>query len=44
MIFVGLMGGFAYVNIYKLILLDKRIMNNEKELSIGICKNNYYLN
>jgi hypothetical protein len=38
MIWVGLMGGAAYVNTYHLILEDKNISKDEKELAIGICK------
>jgi len=38
MVFVGLMGGGAYVNTYKLILESRNINVNEKELAIGICK------
>ncbi len=38
MIWVGLMGGAAYVNIYKLILESRHVNVHEKELAIGICK------
>ncbi len=36
MIWVGLMGGAAYVNTYKLILESRIINCYEKELAIGI--------
>ena len=42
MIFVGLLGGGAYVNIYRLILNAPYIKQNEKELAIGLGK--YFYN
>ena len=38
------MGGGSYVNTYQLILEDKKITKDEKELSIGLCNKLYLIN
>ena len=44
MLIVGLTGGFAFVNNYKLLLEDKSTNPDEKEITIGLCKNLYKFN
>ena len=43
MIYVGLLGGASYVNVYYLILKDKKIKNDERELVVNITQIMYSL-